>query len=110
MLDVGAAPGTDVYAPVKGSVIAVSDLVVGGKRVGSRIDLRPSESPSVMVSVMNVRPDPSIAVGTPVLAASSKLGTVVDVASVEEQALAAHAPDGGNNVSVSVYPSPGSLP
>ena len=62
-----------------------------------------------MVSVMNVRPDPSIAVGTPVLAASSKLGTAVDAA-VEEQALAAHASDGGNNVSISVYPSPGSLP
>ncbi|HET9288508.1 MAG TPA: hypothetical protein VFO26_13215 [Gaiella sp.] len=110
VLDVGTPPGTDVYAPVKGSVIAVSDLVVGGKRVGSRVDLRPSESPSVMVSVMNVRPDPSIAVGTPVLAASSKLGTAVDVAAVEEQALAAHASDEGNNVSVSVYPSPGSLP
>ena len=63
-----------------------------------------------MVSVMNVRPDPSIAVGTPVLAASSKLGAAVDVASVEEQAIASHAPDGGNNVSISVYPSPGSLP
>ena len=110
ILDVGTPPGTDVYAPVKGSVIAVSDLVVGGKRVGSRIDLRPSESPSVMVSVMNVRPDPSIAVGTPVLAASSKLGTAVDVASVERQALALHASDGGNNVSIAVYPSPGSLP
>ncbi len=110
VLDVGTPPGTDVYAPVKGSVIAVSDLVIGGKRVGSRIDLRPSESPSVMVSVLNVRLDPSIAVGTPVLAASSKLGTAVDVASVEKQALAAHAPDGGNNVSISVYPSPGSLP
>ena len=31
VLDVGAAPGTDVYAPVKGSVVAVSDLVVGGQ-------------------------------------------------------------------------------
>ena len=110
VLDVGTPPGTDVYAPVKGSVIAVSDLVVGGRRVGSRIDVRPSESPSVMGSVMTVRPDPSIAVGTPVLAASSKLGTAVDVASVEKQALAAHASDGGNNVSVAVYPSPGSLP
>jgi hypothetical protein len=110
VLDVGTAPGTDVYAPVKGTVVAVSDLVIGGKRVGSRIDMRPSESPSVMVSVLNVRPDPSIAVGTPVLAASSKLGTAVDVAAVEKQALAAHASDGGNNVSISVYPSPGSLP
>ena len=110
VLDVGSAPGTDVYAPVKGSVIAVSDLVIGGKRVGSRIDLRPSEAPSVMVSVENVRPDPAIVVGTPVLAATSKLGTAVDIASVEKQALAAHAPEGGNNVSIAVYPSPGSLP
>jgi hypothetical protein len=110
VLDVGTAPGTDVYAPVKGSVIAVSDLVIGGKRVGSRIDLRPSEAPSVMVSVENVRPDPAIVVGTPVLAATSKLGTAVDIASVENQALAAHAPEGGNNVSIAVYPSPGSLP
>jgi hypothetical protein len=110
VLDVGTAPGTDVYAPVKGSVVAVSDLVVGGKRVGSRIDVRPSEAPSVMVSVMNVRPDPSISVGTPVLAATSKLGTAVDIASVEKQSLAAHAPEEGNNVSIAVYPSPGSLP
>jgi hypothetical protein len=110
VLDVGTAPGTDVYAPVKGSVIAVSDLVIGGRRVGSRIDLRPSEAPSVMVSVENVRPDPAIVVGTPVLAATSKLGTAVDIASVEKQALAAHAPEGGNNVSIAVYPSPGSLP
>ncbi len=109
-LDVGAAPGTDVYAPVQGSVVAVSDLVVGGKYVGSRIDLRPSQSPSVMVSVLHVQPDRVIAVGTPVLAATSKLGRLVNVAAVEEQALAAHAPHDGNNVSIAVYPSPGSLP
>jgi len=57
-----------------------------------------------------VRPDPAIAVGTPVLAATSKLGTAANVAAVEEQALAAHAPHDGNNVSIVVYPSPGSLP
>lgn len=109
-LDVGTPPGTDVYAPVQGSVVAVSELVVGGKEVGSRIDLRPSQSPSVVVSVMHVRPDPVIVVGTPVLAAVSKLGTAVDVAAVEKQSLAAHAPHRGNNVSIAVYPSPGSLP
>ncbi len=109
-LDVGTAPGTDVYAPVQGSVVAVSDLVVGGRDVGSRIDLRPSRSPSVMVSVLHVRPDPAITVGSPVLAASSKLGTAVDLSAVEKQALAAHAAHGGNNVSILVYPSVGSLP
>jgi hypothetical protein len=110
VLDVGTPPGTDVYSPVAGSVVAVTKLVIGGRRVGSRIDVRPTRAPSVMVSVMNVRPDPAIAVGMPVLAASSKLGTAVNVAAIEEQALAAHAPDGGNNVSIVVYPSPGSLP
>ena len=110
VLDVGTPAGTDVYSPVDGSVVAVRKLIVGGQQVGSRIDVRPSRSPSVMVSVMHVRPDPAIAVGTPVLAASSKLGTAADVAAVEDQALAAHASDGGNNVSISVYPSPGSLP
>lgn len=110
VLDVGTPPGTDVYAPVSGSVVAVSDVVVGGRTIGSRIDLRPSSSPAVMVSVANVSTDRSIAVGTPVVVAASKLGTAVDIAAVEEQALAAHAPDGGNNVSIAVYPSPGSLP
>lgn len=110
MLDVGTPPGTDVYAPVSGSVVAVSDLVVGGKTIGKRIDLRPSSAPAVMVSVTNVRADRSIAVGTPVVVAASKLGTAVNIAAVEKQALAAHAPDGGNNVSIAVYPSPGSLP
>ena len=95
---------------MQGSVVAVSDLIVGGRRVGSRIDLRPSRSPSVMVSVLHVKPDPAITVGSPVLAASSKLGTAVDLAAVETQALAAHAPHGGNNVSIVVYPSVGSLP
>jgi hypothetical protein len=110
ILDVGTPAGTDVYSPVAGTVVAVTKLVIGGKRVGSRIDLRPTRAPSVMVSVMNVRPDPSIAVGTPVLAASSKLGTAVNVAAFEEQALAAYTSGDGNNVSIAVYPAPGSLP
>jgi len=110
ILDVGTPAGTDVYSPVAGSVVAVTKLVIGGKRVGSRIDLRPTRAPSVMVSVLNVKPDPAIAVGTPVLAATFTAVPSFDVAAVEQQALAAHAPDGGNNVSIAVYPSPGSLP
>ena len=35
---------------------------------------------------------------------------ILDLAAVETQALAAHAPHGGNNVSIVVYPSVGSLP
>ena len=80
VLDVGAVPGTDVYAPVDGTVVSISDFVIDGKVFGSRIDVRPSAAPSLIVSLTHLEPDPSLAVGSPVLASSSKLGTVVDVA------------------------------
>ena len=60
-LDVGAAPGTDVFSPVDG-------VVVGDRRPrhrrpvrGARIDIEPTDAPSLVVSVSRVRPDPSLA-------------------------------------------------
>jgi hypothetical protein len=110
VLDVGAVPGTDVYSPVVGTVVSISDFVIDGKVFGSRIDVRPSAAPSLIVSLSHLAPDPSLTVGSPVLASSSKLGTVVDVAVVERQALAKHAPARGNNVAIDVRPAAGSLP
>lgn len=110
VVDVGAAPGTDVYAPVQGTIAAISDYVIDGKAYGARIDVRPTEAPSVIVSLTHVRPDPSLAVGSLTLAGSSKLGTVVDAAVVEQQALAEHARASGNNVAIEVHPAAGSLP
>jgi hypothetical protein len=110
VLDIGAREGTDVYAPVDGSVVSISDVVIDGRRIGARIDLRPSTAPSTTVSLVNIEPDPSLAVGSPVIAAASKLGTVADIASVEEQALAKHTADDGNNIAISVYPSSSLVP
>jgi hypothetical protein len=110
VLDVGAMPGTDVYAPVEGTVVSISDFVINGKAFGSRIDVRPSASPSLIVTLTHLEPDPSLTVGSPVLASSSKLGTLVDVASVERQALAKHGGGRGNNVAIEVHPAAGSLP
>jgi hypothetical protein len=110
VLTVGAAPGTDVYAPVDGTVVAISEYVISGRAYGSRIDVRPTEAPSVIVSLIHVDADASLAVGSPVLAVASQLGTVVDIAEVEHQALAEHARDGGNNVAIEVHPAAGSLP
>jgi hypothetical protein len=110
VLDIGAAPGTDVYSPADGTIVAINPVVLDGRTVGARIDIRPTDSPSVIVSLTHVRPDPVLAVGMPVLARTSKLGTCVDIATFERQALAQHARERGNNVAISVYPSPGSLP
>ena len=110
VLDVGATPGTDVYSPVDGTVVSISDFVIDGRVFGSRIDVRPSGAPSLIVSLSHLAPDPSLAVGSPVLASSSKLGSVVDVAAVERQALAKHARARGNNVAIDIHPAAGSLP
>lgn len=110
VLNIGAAVGSDVYAPVGGEISAISAYVVSDRVVGARIDIRPTDAPSVIVSLTHVKPDPSLAVGTPVAASSSKLGTVVDMARYERQALARHTRDVGNNVAIEVYPAATSLP
>ena len=110
VLDVGAIPGTDVYSPVDGTVVSISDFVIDGKAYGSRIDVRPSASPSLIVTLSHLESDPSLTVGSPVFASSSKLGTVVDIAAVERQVLEKHARGRGNNVAIEVHPTAGSLP
>ena len=104
-LDVGAVAGTDVYSPVDGTVVALRDRVIAGRTVGAEIELRPTSAPSLVVTVENVRPDRALTVGANVAAGSSKLGRVIDIRRHEKQALARFAPDGGNNVSIEVYPS-----
>jgi hypothetical protein len=104
-LAVGAVPGTDVYSPVDGTVVAIRDHIVSGRRFGSEIEIRPSSAPSLVVELHDVDPDPALSVGENVAAGSSKLGTLVDVTKVERQALASYSGDGGANVGIQVYPS-----
>jgi hypothetical protein len=103
VLDVGATPGTDVYAPVDGVVVGISDYVISGRPLGSRIDIQPSSEPSLVVSLTHLRSDPSLTVGDSVTASSSKIGTVLDFSHVERQALARFTQDEGNHVSLEVH-------
>src|SRR5207244_971180 len=92
-LDVGAAPGTSVYAPVDGTVVGITPYIVAGHRFGSRIDIQPQSAPSLVVSLTQVRADPSLSVGTNVVSAASRIGVVVDLAKIERQALARYTND-----------------
>jgi len=106
-LDVGAATGTDVYAPVDGTVVGLTDYVVSGRVFGVRIDVQPTNAPSMVVSVSPVRPDPALTVGSSLAASRSKIGSVIDLSGVERLALARYTRDAGNHVSIVVRPSPG---
>jgi hypothetical protein len=104
-LDVGAPSGTDVYAPVDGTIVGIENVILNGRRHGQRIDIQPTGAPSLVVSVSQVRADPSLTVGGAVTAAASKLGRVLDFSRVEEQVLARYTDDAGNHVLVEVHPT-----
>ncbi len=105
-LDVGALTGTDVYAPVDGIVAAIRPFVVMGKRYGSEIDIQPQSSPSLIVAVTQLSADSHLTVGSAVVSGATKIGSVVDLASVEQQALAQYTNDGGNHVTIEVRSAP----
>jgi hypothetical protein len=104
-LEIGAAAGTDVYSPVDGSIVGITDVVLNGRPYGSTIDIQPSGAPSLVVAVSHVRVDPSLVIGSAVTAGGSKLGQVVDFSRVEKQALARYTNDAGNHVVVEVHAS-----
>jgi hypothetical protein len=104
-LDVGAAPGTSVFAPVDGTIVGLTPYIVSGRRFGSRIDIQPLSAPSLVVSVTQVRADPSLKVGGNVVSGASRIGAVADLAKVERQALARYTNDAGNHVSIELRPA-----
>jgi hypothetical protein len=102
-LNVGAAPGTDVYAPVDGTVVGLRPFVLDGKTYGSVVDVQPSADPSVVVSISHVRPDPALTVGSTLTSGTSKVGAVLDFAGVERLALARYTQDAGNHVAIDLH-------
>lgn len=102
-LDVGAPVNTDVYSPVDGSVIAISDQVINGRTYGVRIDVQPSGNPGVVVSLENLRADPALTVGSTVYAGRSKVGRVIDLSKVERAGLARYTQDNGQHVHLEVH-------
>jgi hypothetical protein len=104
-LQVGAAAGTDAYSPVDGTVLSIGDVVLNGRSYGARIDIQPTGVPSLVVSVSHVTVDPSLVVGSPLTAGSSKLGSIVDFSGAERQSLARYTNDSGNHVVVEVHPA-----
>ena len=104
-LDVGAAPGTDVFSPVDGTIVGIQDVVIDGRTHGVRVDVQPASAPSLIVSISRLRADQALTVGSPVIAAKTRMGSVVDLTAVERMALARFTQDAGNHISIVVRPA-----
>ena len=105
-LDVGAAPGTDVYSPVDGTIVAIDDVVL--ERRAPRLAHRhPAERRTVARRLGLARPRRPVARRRlarrrPAPRSSAR---VVDFSRAEQQALARYTNDSGNHVVVEVHPS-----
>ena len=69
--------------------------MVAGEQHGVRIDIQPSGSPGLVVSLQNLEPDPALSVGSTVAAARTKIGALIDLSEVETSALAEFTQDRG---------------
>ena len=99
-LAVGAPAGTDVYAPVDGTVVGLTNYIVNGRKFGMRIDIQPASSPSFVLSLTQIAPDPSLRVGSTVSASTTKVGSILDLSRVEHQSLSKYTQDAGNHVTI----------
>jgi hypothetical protein len=104
-VDVGAPVGTGVYSPVDGSVVSIRDYILNGGKHGNVVEIQPTSSPSVVVSLSHFAASPRLTVGAPVSASTSRLGRILDFSSYERQALADHTQDAGNHVTITVSPA-----
>ena len=110
VLDVGAVPGTDVYAPVDGTIVGISDYILNGRPYGSLIEIQPSAAPSLVVSLTHLSPDPALTVGSTIAASSTKVGRVIDLSGAEKQALSKYTQDAGNHVAIELRAAATLLP
>ena len=78
--------------------VGSANVVLDGRDYGARIDIQPTGAPSLVVSVSHITIDPSLVVGSPLTAAGSKLGSIVDFSGAEHQSLARYTNDSGNHV------------
>lgn len=106
--DVGAPVGTEVFAPADGRVLSITPLIIDGTAYGDVIAIEPTVNPGVAVVVSGLEADPALAVGAPVTTrpeAWTRLGSVIDLTSALDPALAAYTQDGGNRVQLQVLPA-----
>lgn len=101
-LDIGAAPETDVFAPVDGKVVQIGPYIINGRHCGVRLDIRPDSDASVIVSMTRISGDPILKIGSPLQSGVTRVGSIIDLSRLEQQKLAKYTQDTGNHVTIEV--------
>lgn len=99
--DVGAEPGTDVFAPVTGTVVEVRPYLLYEKHEDIEIHIRPEGGDDLDVVLIHVA-DASVKNGDHVTGGVTRIAAVRKMSGLIELQLAGYTGDGGDHVHVQV--------
>ncbi|MCW2927380.1 MAG: hypothetical protein JWM86_1348 [Thermoleophilia bacterium] len=102
MVIVGALPGTEVYAPIDGTVEAIGEYVIDGVARGQVIQLQPIGDGQTLVVLRNLEVATDLMVGTSVTQGVTRLGSVRDMEGALEAPLADYTHDSGSGIDMYV--------
>ena len=102
LVTVGAVPGTDVYAPISGTVISIADWVVDGRQQGVVVQIQPLGDGEVVVTMRGIDPAPELAVGDTVSQSATMIGYVHDLSAGIDPPLTRYSHDDGTGVEISL--------
>jgi hypothetical protein len=100
-VDVGAAPGTPITAPISGRVSAVKPYLLYGKYEDVQIDIQPDGLSGVELSLLFVD-EPAVTIGQTVVAGKTQLGKVRAAQGDLGQRLSEYTHDSGSHVHLQV--------
>jgi len=96
-LQVGAIPGTTVYAPADGQVTAVTQYELLGRYPDTEVDVRLAADSSIVLAIIHVA-HPQVTIGEAVMAGETVLGSVRGFPPQLEQPLRQFTTDDGDHV------------
>lgn len=99
---IGAQPGSQVYAPVSGTVVAIADYVLNDQPLGKVVQLQPAGDAETVLVMRNLDVADGLAVGQAVSAGATLVGTVRDMGTAIIQPLATYTHDSGSCVELYV--------
>jgi hypothetical protein len=100
-VDVGAAPGTPIVAPVSGVVKGVSEYMLYGKYEDYQVDIAPDGVSDATVTLLFVE-DPAVTIGQTVEAGKTQIGLVREAAGELGKRLGEYTHDSGSHVHIQV--------
>lgn len=99
---IGARPGSAVYAPLTGTITAISDYVVGDEPLGKVVQIQPLGDGETLVVLRNVDVDASLAVGQTVSNGTTRIGSVRSMGDALRIPLARYTHDDGTSLELYV--------